>query len=375
MKIASVTVIRHDGDIIEEFVRHVAQFVDEIFIYDNVSLDAAPDVLRSLQAEGLPIVVVDCDGIALGRDADVNDVVRDAWEQTDAEFMALLDADEFIVADSREAFEAELALLPAGTHASLAWKTYVPTVTDPQAEPRTLARIRHRLLQEQVDEEKVVLSRSFADDPHARVMLGSHGAFGSKAVRLTGAHLAHFPVRSLQQIQAKVLLGWTTFIALGYEGRGGFQWERLYAELKRNPVWSEREFVAFGQSYLRPRDDDAAEPIGLVYAPLPPVPRHYVSPEMPLMDVAIAVSRQLAQTLADVGEIHRKRAANLMSGQLVALASEVQTLSHALASGARQRDALDRMRRIAEGERDALLAYVHQANARARASGEPSEAD
>jgi hypothetical protein len=362
MKIASMTVIRHDGDIIEEFVRHVARFVDEIYIFNNVSLDTSLDVLRALQAEGFPVVIIDCDGIALGRDADFTDFVRDAWERTDADFLALLDADEFIVADSREALEAELALLPTGRHASLAWKTYVPTIDDPPAEPRTLARIRYRLDQEQLDEEKVILSRSFADDPHAKTILGSHGVVGSQAIRLR-AQLAHFPVRSIEQLQAKVLLGWTTFIALGYVGRGAHQWERLYAELKRKPVWSEEDFIAFGQSYLRPRD--AEEPIGLAYAPLPAVPRRYLFPEMPLLDVAIAVSRQLAQTLADVTEIHQRRAARLMSGHLVALASEVQNLSHALESAARQRADLDRMRRMAEGERDALLAFVHQSNARA----------
>jgi hypothetical protein len=323
--------------------------------------------------EGLPVIITDCDAIALGRDAEFSDLVHDAWGRTDAEFMALLDADEFIVADSRAAFEAELALLPEGTHASVAWKTYVPTLADPESEPRTLARIRHRLLREQLDEEKVILSRSFADDPHATVLLGSHGAVGSSAVRLAGTHLAHFPVRSIEQIQAKVLLGWTTMIALGYEGRGGFQWERLYAEIKRNPVWSEREFIDFGQSYLRPRED--GDPIELVYAPLPAVPRRYITAEMPLLDVAIAVSRQLAQTLARVGEIHHERAAALMSGHLVALGSDVQRLAHALAASASQRDAVDRMRRMAEGERDALLTYIHQSNARTSASGGPLGAE
>jgi hypothetical protein len=63
VKIGLITTIKHDGDIIEEFVRHTSRFVDELYVYDNASLDSPLDTLNALQREGLPITVLRCNSL------------------------------------------------------------------------------------------------------------------------------------------------------------------------------------------------------------------------------------------------------------------------------------------------------------------------
>jgi len=294
LRLASVTLVRHDGDVLEEFVRHTARFVDRVVVIDNMSLDASAAVLEALRAEGLPLDIRRHDAL-LASDWDFNDVIREVWERTGADFLLPIDADEFIVAESRSALEDELSALPAGWHGLLPWTTYVPTPRDDAAEPRVLARITHRLAKEQMPFTKLVLARAFLDQPGVRAIVGSHDVENAATKPLHGVRLAHFPVRSLPQLQAKALLGWSTFIAAGRGDEQGlaFQWRRLYEELERRLDWTDADLYRFGQSYLG-EDGEMPE---LVREPLAPVPRRYVTREPELVAVAFGLSRQLARAL------------------------------------------------------------------------------
>ena len=287
--------IRHDGDVVEEFVRHTARFVDEMYVFDNVSLDSSADVLRSLQAEGLPLVIRDIDSMT-ARNWNFDNVTRQIWGETDADFLAVIDADEFLISPSRASFEAELGELPEQAHGILPWTTYVPTPNDDRADPRTLVRIQHRLAREQKQFTKLVYSRAYMEQARARTLMGAHEVDDAPTQTLRTARLGHFPVRSVAQLQAKGLLGWSSFLAMGYDEAGGFgyQWRRLYDELRAKPVWSDADFFHYARTYLDPA---AAAPPELVHAPIPPVERRYVVPEQNLSEVAFAFTRQLAKAV------------------------------------------------------------------------------
>lgn len=294
MKIATVTMVRHDGDVIEEFVRHTARFVDQLYIYNNVALDASAEILAALQGEGLPLILRDVDQMII-HDWHWNNVLRQVWSETDADYLISIDADEFLIAESRAILERELAELPPGAHGILPWVTYVPLPGDDLDEPRTLARIQHHLAREHVQWHKIAMARTFVEQSAVSSVIGAHAVKGADNFQLRTVRLAHFPVRSLAQVKAKALLGWSSFLALGYgEKEGlGYQWQRLYLELLKNPNWTETEFYYFGRTYL----GISTEGTTPVREPLPPVERRYVRPDQDLFTIALAFTQQLAKAV------------------------------------------------------------------------------
>ena len=57
MRLAAVTTVRNECDIIESFVRHNAAFLDCFYILDHRSTDATPVILRKLADEGFPVLL------------------------------------------------------------------------------------------------------------------------------------------------------------------------------------------------------------------------------------------------------------------------------------------------------------------------------
>lgn len=52
------TMVRNEEDIIEQFVRHNLQHFDKLYVFDHGSIDCTVEILRSLRAEGLPVISV-----------------------------------------------------------------------------------------------------------------------------------------------------------------------------------------------------------------------------------------------------------------------------------------------------------------------------
>jgi hypothetical protein len=299
MELTALALVKLDGDIIEEFVRHTLQFADRLIVVDNASLDSTSEILACLTAEGLPLVVWEEEIIA-ERPGITTELARRAFGEFPMDYLLVLDADEFIKVPSRASLEAALARLPAGAHALVPWVTYVPAADDDAGEPRVLARLRHRRVSESHPYSKLFVSRSFASRPHQAISFGNHfieDAEGrSQTVALSGVQLAHFPVRSVAQIQCKALLGWSQYLAMGFdrEGEIAYQWRRLYEKLRHDPKWSENDFLETAWHYL---DEDTGAP-DLLLDPIPPVPCRY-EPSVPnLLRIAIAYTRQLAKAYA-----------------------------------------------------------------------------
>ena len=56
-KIAVVSMIKNEEDIVESFIRHASLFADKIYIKDHKSSDRTREIIKSLKSEGLPIDV------------------------------------------------------------------------------------------------------------------------------------------------------------------------------------------------------------------------------------------------------------------------------------------------------------------------------
>ena len=55
MRLAGIAIVRNECDIVEAFVRHNATALDRLYVIDNDSSDATPEILRRLAASGLPL--------------------------------------------------------------------------------------------------------------------------------------------------------------------------------------------------------------------------------------------------------------------------------------------------------------------------------
>ncbi len=297
LRLVALTLTKIDGDVIEEFVRHTARFVDRHYIVDLDSPDGTRATLDALLAEGLPLTIWHDQGIEV---VPLNVFARIVLDEQDPDYLLLLDPDEFITAADRPVLETALRALPAGANATVPWVTYVPHEDDDESERRVLARIRYRRAAEDRQFFKVFVHRSFASRPDWHIAIGNHDVAGEGAqtAPLPGIRLAHFPVREVRQIQAKALVGFTSMVANGYGDQTGFayQWRVVYRRLLAGVRWTARDLHRIALDYLSEEPERSVE---LAYDPLSPVERRHTGPTPELIEVALTFSRQIASAFAE----------------------------------------------------------------------------
>jgi glycosyltransferase involved in cell wall biosynthesis len=207
MKIAAVSLIKDEADIIELFVRVNSSWADHFFIVDNGSTDYTPHILRRLSEEGFGITVVHDGSVHYQQSRMTTKMVGQAAKSGPYDFVFPIDGDEF-VSDS-EAFKHELASLPSGKLAALEWMTLVPKDGAVMSRAAPLFNGFEKRSTELRRVCKVVLPGELAKV--ATVSMGNHGALGADGKNieqvLLRTPLAHVPVRSKEQIIVKTLVG------------------------------------------------------------------------------------------------------------------------------------------------------------------------
>jgi hypothetical protein len=305
MRLAALTLTKIECDIVEVFVRHTAQFVDRIIMVDNASLDNTRALLEALAAEQLPLTIWIGEAVTAKANRR-SELVRRAFEEFEIDYLLLLDPDELLVAPSRTTLETALEALPAGAHALVPWRTYVPTRMDDLDEINPIARIRYRLAAEIAPFFKVLVNRAFLETPEATITPGNHGiddpAGTSASMKLSGIALAHFPARSVAQMQNKALLGWPRFLAMGFNEESGLalHWRHLNEELYAEPDWNLDKFLDVAtrfQPWISDTDQKHAAP-EIVLDPLPTLECRYPQKVQPPLATAIEFTRQIAQAYA-----------------------------------------------------------------------------
>jgi hypothetical protein len=246
--------VSNEADIIEAFVRHNLRVLDALVVLDHASVDSTHSILQSLVEEGLPVVVLQDRGLAFHQGGRQSQMARRYLPELDADFSFTLDADEFIRSESRATLEASLARVPAGSCAVVEMQNYVgaDAGSPPGANPARL--LSRRLRQEPKPPHKVVLGRVFAAVPGSQVALGNHAALrpGNGQFQpfphalLQDVRLAHFPVRSAEQVAKKALLGWLAhrltkperFLGPEVEGRvvPASHWRDLFTRLSEGRI-------------------------------------------------------------------------------------------------------------------------------------------
>ena len=225
MRLVAISRIRNEADLVEAFIRHTATFVDLHLVLDNGSTDARSEIVRSLRAEGLPLVVRN-DAIPGYRQVEqMNHLVTDAAHNA-ASWVIPLDCDEFLEAGGREGLEE--ALVDDTRPALVSWKTFVPDPSDDPAVLNPVVRLGHHLRAEAHPWKKVMIPGKLV--PYLTIEPGNHdvhidrGDIGRQD--LDGSVvLCHFPVRSVEQYAVKVAVGNMQYEALPERNGLGFHYE------------------------------------------------------------------------------------------------------------------------------------------------------
>lgn len=231
MKIVGVTIVKNEEDVIELFLRHNLNFTDAIHVMDNMSGDNTPSIVQRLIEEGLPVTLTSSPHGPLVQGEVMTTFC--AKHANEADVVVPLDADEFIMANTRKAFEADCAKVETGQAGALDWKTYL--VGDAKTK-NFLKSADQRRSHEYLPYGKILVpANHFAHG--GSIVRGNHYAHDSSGNRVDmvplSTSLAHFPVRSSLQIVSKSILGAYAF-RMGRERPAGHaeHWDQM-ADLVR----------------------------------------------------------------------------------------------------------------------------------------------
>jgi GT2 family glycosyltransferase len=271
-ELIGIALVKNECDIIEAFVRYNLRILDGLLILDHESSDNTRAILERLQDEGLPLAVLSGDEAPL-RQAQRTNLLLDRVRATRTpELVVPLDADEFIRVGDRAAFFAALGACPAGMAPLLGWMTYLPMAGDDPAELDPLRRIRHRRVAEPVPYWKAVMRRPALDDERFRFSEGNHRIFDPAGRELPwgpveGVALAHFPVRSADQIRAKLCIGrMAERLSPDREPGHGVWWMTMHDRLATTDLRRPEGLQGFAALYSAP------EAVAPLLDPLPDIP-------------------------------------------------------------------------------------------------------
>jgi glycosyl transferase family 2 len=262
MRLFGVAMVRDEGDVIETFVRHNLNFLDGLAIIDHGSFDGTREILVKLQSEGLPLRIVPDGDAAFFQSRRMTEVTRETLQRENADFVFALDADEFLKIESRARLERALAVVPPGLHALVHWFTYIPDDFEASGGAFGSGHLWWRLKRERHAVHKIVVGRGLLTQPGAYITDGNH------SVSMTGAEkppaharlpsdvaaYAHCPVRSREQLEGKVVIGYLADLAAQAPGREfAHHWGDLYKELRAGAAFTPERLRKIACNYTLPR--------------------------------------------------------------------------------------------------------------------------
>ena len=213
MKLVAVTRVRNEADIIEPFVRHTCAHFHKLIVLDDGSSDDTPQILRSMRATGLPVVIVTKESIVYDQSRYMTLLLQMAVNQFGADWVMPLDADEFIepphnvkLTEWLSGFEPRVLLVP--------WSDFVwDEEASFNSEINPVLRLRMRL-PPRWDQAKVMIPAHLVTE---RVQV----AQGNDALVLDGkpvptvsvndVHICHYPVRDPVQYAGKTAVGFLKY--------------------------------------------------------------------------------------------------------------------------------------------------------------------
>lgn len=216
--IYSITMVKNEVDIIEVFIRYNLNYLDKMVILDNGSTDGTTEIILKLVNEGLPIDLVFDHNPAYVQSEIITNLMYDVIRKYDPTFILPLDVDEFLTSYKEKDVRKIIKQLPTDAVTYIEWVTYVPTEKDDSDQINILHRINHtRKVQFNYD-KKIIIPISIVKNNSVVIKQGSHDLEENEKISwkkniIDTLNLAHYPVRSVEQMKSKYLVGWLANLA------------------------------------------------------------------------------------------------------------------------------------------------------------------
>lgn len=209
MKSAVASIVRNESDIIEVFIRYHLRVFDHVFLVLHQSKDGTKYIVDQLIKEGLPITYEVSDVVFHNQKNEMNKLLSEIRKNNKPQVLMPLDADEFIVGDLKRAAHE----LPGSNFTlALSWFNYAPTTLDAD-EINVLKRMTHRNSKVNFNQHKVLIPGPMIDQG-VYVKEGNHEVYFNEKVcniiQSKVSHIAHFPIRSINQFRKKALVNWVS---------------------------------------------------------------------------------------------------------------------------------------------------------------------
>ena len=180
-----ISMVRNEQDIIEPFLRHNARFFDLMVILDHGSTDRTRQIIVQVGRELGTVVVTDLPEPGYDQQRFMSQVLRFVQGAVFADTVCFLDADEFVDAPSRAAFDAVAARVPVGSVGLMPWRSFLPDPAISEAAvPDPLARMTWRRAEERPPYAKVLLRMGGRVDPSLVVAQGNHAVRNAAGEKL-----------------------------------------------------------------------------------------------------------------------------------------------------------------------------------------------
>jgi hypothetical protein len=205
LKLAAVSMIRNESDLILPFLRQCAELFDEILVADIQSTDGTRAALRGFADPRLRVHVYDVDRQEKYQSALMNSLSREAFSRG-ADWVFFLDADEFL--DVADRSELEAYLQEVGSDVLMApWVNLVPSH---YGSYRSFDTTQTFFWSGRTSSyTKVAISSLFAaNNPDYYIAEGSHSVSAEPTAHPIGDRpglpILHVPIRSLDRFKLKI---------------------------------------------------------------------------------------------------------------------------------------------------------------------------
>ena len=233
-RLAAVAMVRNEADILRSFASHLLALFDDIVIVDHRSDDGSEAFLADLARRNRRVEVLTLEEPSYIQSVTMTHVVRDRPQIRTADWVFLLDADEFLPFATRADFERALASFAGCPAISMRWRNLIPeTYWEGEADlssgtsvlvPPAPSPFRKIAFQP----SRVALDRTVvAQGNHALVE-----TLNGVEVPVFDADfpLLHVPVRSVEQILLKLSQGVAAYRRIGRrrDAGQGTHWMQMH---------------------------------------------------------------------------------------------------------------------------------------------------
>ncbi len=237
MKIAIVSMIKNECDIIELFIKHSFKFADKIFLMDHQSTDGTNLIVKKMEENGYNVSLSTISEVAFNQPKHMTIGTNEAARSGEFDYIIPLDADEFLSGPGGNEFKDILsASLSPKQWGYMDWVTFCPISGAYFDYTNPLTMCFRARSHEPGSFRKVIIGGKFAED--CKVASGNHFVthpeFSIDPVQLDYA-FQHVPVRSSDQIVRKILLSTYAFsLKSGRKPGENFHWYNMVRDIRNN---------------------------------------------------------------------------------------------------------------------------------------------